>query len=127
MIKLIRNERGSQTIEFVGVMPFFLLMIVIVWQFAVVAGAAITAKAAAMDGARVAMVDDSGQYETAVRNVAGAYSIEAIERKSVIENGEEYVTVKVKLQVPLWRQKVLFDLSKLNVPVSAEVTVRKEK
>lgn len=127
MMKLIRNERGSQTIEFVGVMPFFLLMIVIVWQFAVVAGAAITAKAAAMDGARAAMVDDSVQYETAVRNVAGGYPIDKIERKSVLEGGEEYVTVKVKLRVPLFRHKVLVDMSKLTVPVSAEVTVRKEK
>jgi Flp pilus assembly protein TadG len=127
-IRLLRCQRGSQAIEFIGILPLFLLMILIVWQFALVAITAVTAKEAAMEGARAAMVEEAGDsgYETAVRSVASPY--DPVATKSEFgSGGNTYVTVKVTLKAPLLANNQLFDTSGLELPVSSQVTVRKEK
>lgn len=121
--RFLRNERGAQAIEFVGIIPLFLLMILVVAQFALVGITAVVAKQAAMEGARAAMVaDGSGPgYETAVRNTAGGYKIRNISRST---NGE-YVTVRVELESPMVTGS-LFG-SGWALPISTQVTVMKEK
>jgi Flp pilus assembly protein TadG len=121
-MRYLRDQRGSQAIEFVAVLPLFMLVVVVVLQFASAATAKVTAEAAAMDGARMAMVE--GNYQEAVRMVVdGKYSVESV---SMQANGD-YVTVKVTLQVPLLDSDGIFDTSGLSLPVSAEVTMRKEE
>ncbi|UFJ40800.1 pilus assembly protein [Brevibacillus humidisoli] len=124
MIKQLKNERGSQAIEFVAVLPLFSLMIIIVWQFALASTAKVTAEAAAMDGARMAIVsDDRGDVEKAVSKVAHQYE----HTVSLSDEGDDYVTVQVTIQVPLLDQDALFDTTGLSLPVSAEVSLRKEQ
>lgn len=124
-MKDLRDERGSQTIEFVAILPLFTLVVLIVWQFALAATAKVTAEAAAMDGARMAIVsDERDDVVAAVSKVAHQYE------HTVSLSGDktgEYVTVKVTLQVPLLDQDALFDTTGLSLPVSAEATLRKEQ
>ena len=124
LFRLVRNERGSQAIEFVAILPLFTIVILIVWQFALAATAKVTAEAAAMDGARVAMVGgQQADVQHAVRNVASGYRVDLV---SVNDDGT-YVTVTVTLQVPLVNSTRVFDTTGLSLPVSADVTVRKEE
>jgi hypothetical protein len=106
-------------------LPLFLLMILIVWQFALAAAAAVTAKHAAMEGARAAMVEDAAgtNYETAVRNAASSYEISRITKQNV---AGEYVKVTVTLNAPLLNSGI-FQTAGLKLPITAEATVRKEK
>ncbi len=122
----LRNEKGSQAIEFIGVLPLFLLMILIVWQFALAAAAAVTAKQAAMEGARAAMVEEVQEtsYETAVRNAASGYKVSKVAKQ---ETSDGYVKVSVTLNAPLLSNAKLFNTKGLELPVTAEATVRKEK
>lgn len=121
---VLREERGSQAIEFVAVLPLFLFMVIIVWQFALAATAKVTAEAAAMDGARMAIVsDDRKDVEAAVSKVAYRYDHTVA---LSTDEAEGYVTVRVTLQVPLLDQDVWFDTTGLSLPVSAAVTLRKE-
>lgn len=128
-MRYIRNEKGSQLLEFTGILPLFLLMIIIVVQVAMAASAAVTAKAAAMDGARVAMTRDSSDedYKTAVRNVASGYTVTSITRSDSSDGLFQYVTVRVTMEVPLLNNKRLFDTTGMSIPVSAEVTLKKEE
>jgi len=122
----IRNERGSQLLEFVGILPLFLLMIIIVIQFAMAASAAVTAKAAAMDGARVAITDNGNEYITAVQNVASSYQITSVSKSESSDGMFTYVTVHVTLEAPLLNNSTLFNTTGLSIPVSAKVTLKKE-
>lgn len=128
-MRYIRNERGSQLIEFAGILPLFLLMILIVVQFALAASAAVTAKAAAMDGARVAITREGfdEHYKQAVNNVASGYNVTSITRSESSDGLFEYVTVKVTMEVPLLNNDALFDTTGLSLPVTAEVTLKKEE
>ena len=120
---LVRNDRGSQAIEFVGVLPLFLLMIVIIWQVALAADRYITVKAAAMEGARAGVVvtDGTGSSaaERAAKNVAGAAA------QVTSSDGGTYFTVKVEMKVPLLNNS-LFKTNGLALPVSSSVTLRKD-
>lgn len=122
----IRNERGSQLLEFVGILPLFLLMIIIVIQFAIAASAAVTAKAAAMDGARVAITDSGNDYRTAVQNVASSYNITSISKSESSDGMFTYVTVHVTLEAPLLNNSAMFNTTGLSIPISAKVTLKKE-
>jgi hypothetical protein len=107
------------------VLPLFLLMIFIVWQFALAASAAVTAKHAAMEGARAAMVEDAGgtNVQNAVHNAASSYEISKIAKQD-LSGG--YVKVTVTLNAPLLNASI-FKTAGLKLPITAEATVRKEK
>jgi hypothetical protein len=101
-------------------------MILIIWQFALTAAAAVTAKQAAMEGARAAMVEEAQgtNYETAVRNAALNYKVSNVTKE---ESSEGYVKVSVTLNAPLLTNVKLFNTTGLELPITAEATVRKEK
>ena len=54
MIHRFRNNRGSSSVEFIAILPFFILLGLVVWQFAVIGYAILNTQAAARDGIRVA-------------------------------------------------------------------------
>lgn len=126
--RLTGNEQGSQAIEFVGVLPLFLLMILIVTQFVYAGVTVVVAKQVAMEGARAAMVEltSGANYEAAVRNAAGKYKVNSLSKHEYISGSDTFVTVKVTLESPIVTGG-LFRSSGISLPVSSEVTVRKEE
>lgn len=126
--RMAGNEQGSQAIEFVGVLPLFLLMILIVTQFVYAGVTVVVAKQVAMEGARAAMVEltSGANYEAAVRNAAGKYKVNSLSKHEYISGSDTYVTVKVTLESPIVTGG-LFRSSGISLPVSSEVTVRKEE
>ncbi|TRM12068.1 pilus assembly protein TadE [Lentibacillus cibarius] len=100
MKKYLKNERGSQTLEFVGMFPLIVIAALVAWQILMAGYTMIVGEAAARDAARVASVD--GNYEQAARNSASGLYVSS--RKSDLGDSVEVtVTTKVPtLKIPIW-------------------------
>ena len=95
------NQDGASSIEFLAVLPFFLLMAMVVLQFAVVGFAVLNTQAAARDGVRVAAVTlDSGRARTAAYESFGAgnelYSLDEV--LVDVGGGQAQVTVESSIR-----------------------------
>lgn len=95
--KYIKNEKGSQLIEFIAVFPMILMALLFIWQVALIAYTVVVAEAAARDGARVAAV--GGDYITAVERAAHGLHVTSSASEGNTSYGKE-VTVTVKATVP---------------------------
>lgn len=73
--KCIKNEKGSASIEFLGMVPLLLLLFVMLWQFLVIGYALIVTHSAVNEGAKVyAVTADSSEASAkagAIMNKAG--------------------------------------------------------
>lgn len=65
--KSIRNEKGSMSIEFLGILPFYFLFFLLLWQVVASGYAVLSLKSAANDGAQVYAL--TGDYDDAVKAV----------------------------------------------------------
>ncbi|HZG17677.1 MAG TPA: TadE family protein [Candidatus Bathyarchaeia archaeon] len=71
--RMITSEKGSVTVEFIGILPLVFLIMMICWQFLVGVYGVITAQAAANEAAKVyAITRNSGEALNAARNVVNA-------------------------------------------------------
>ncbi|WP_100406439.1 TadE/TadG family type IV pilus assembly protein [Bacillus solitudinis] len=108
LINLIKhNQRGSATIEFIGMVPFVFMLLMIVLQFFVAGFAVFSVQSAANESAKVyAATNDMVKAETAARDVliansnlyapSGSYS-------SISPSGSEAFTSQVNVNL-----KILF-------------------
>lgn len=69
--KFVKNERGSQAIEFVAMFPLVLLSILIIWQIGLIAFSLVVGESAARDGARAAAIHDPDWKTVAERSASG--------------------------------------------------------
>ncbi len=56
----IKNEKGSATIEFLGMLPFVAIVMVLVWQMVVSVHSVIIAQSAANEAAKVYSITENG-------------------------------------------------------------------
>jgi Flp pilus assembly protein TadG len=117
MFTFLKDERGSQTIEFVATIPFYIIMMLMIWQFGLAAYAMVVAEAAANDGARAAAAGNKGIV--AAQKTAYGFKIRTREERSVNE-----VTFAVSLDVPM--VKLPF-LDGRNISMTAKATMPLEK
>ena len=61
--RLIKDEKGSLSIEFLGILPLYFLLFLLLWQVVASGYAVISLKAAASDAAQVYAVSED-YYET---------------------------------------------------------------
>ncbi|GIN58129.1 hypothetical protein J8TS2_24480 [Lederbergia ruris] len=95
--KYIKNEKGSQLIEFLAVFPMVVMALLFIWQVALVAYTVVVAESAARDGARVASV--GGDYSAAVDRSAHGLEVSSSLSEGTTSYGKE-VTVTVNATVP---------------------------
>ncbi|RDI37948.1 TadE-like protein [Falsibacillus pallidus] len=73
----LKNEEGSSTIEFLGILPFILIVIMIAWQLIVTVQAIVVTQSAANEAAKVySITDNPVEAEQAARkivNTGGSY------------------------------------------------------
>ncbi|MEN2467392.1 TadE family protein [Ornithinibacillus sp. FSL M8-0202] len=68
--KVKKNEDGSATIEFLGIVPIALLLLVIIWQFIVGVNAVVVAKSAVNEYAQVySVTKEIGEARDAASNI----------------------------------------------------------
>lgn len=69
--KYVKNEQGSQAIEFVAMFPLIILSILIIWQIGLIAFSLVVGESAARDGARAAAIHDPNWKSVAERSASG--------------------------------------------------------
>ncbi|MGG4440739.1 TadE/TadG family type IV pilus assembly protein [Brevibacillus fortis] len=112
--KIVSNEKGSVTVEFIAILPFVFLIMLICWQFLVGVYGVIISQSAANEAAKVyAITGNSGEATQAARNVvnaAGGY----ISFKGADISGEVdgYFTAKVGVQMELGFLPEWFNIKK---------------
>jgi Flp pilus assembly protein TadG len=71
--RFLHNEKGSATVEFIGILPFVLLILLILWQFLTGVYGVIIAQAAANEAAKVyAITGNSGEAMDAARDIVSS-------------------------------------------------------
>ena len=92
------DERGVEIVEFVGIMPWILMIGLLVWQFMVFGHVMLMTAAAAREGARSAAAYDSA-YGAVARVVKGSYPYTVNAGVCAMEGTP--VSVNVRLKVPM--------------------------
>lgn len=102
LVRFSRSHRkGSPTVEFVMVIPFFILMALVVWQMAVAGMAVMDTQAALRDSVRVAAMtqneDEASQQAYKSFGENGSYRISDLE----VDIGDENAVVRATTEVDL--------------------------
>lgn len=70
--KQFKNEKGSMTLEFIGVLPFLLLFVVLLFQVVATGASILSAQSAANEAAKVyALSEDAHEAEQVARDIVG--------------------------------------------------------
>lgn len=102
-MKKFFNQRGSVTVELIGILPLVFLILMICWQFLVGVYAVITAQSAANEAAKVyAITRDNVEAMNAAENVVSAAGGGISYQNGAIHaNGDGYFTAEIDVAVDL--------------------------
>ncbi|MCK6208642.1 hypothetical protein EVU96_24380 [Bacillus infantis] len=102
--KHIKNEKGSQAIEFVAMFPLVILAMLIIWQVALIAFSVVVAESAARDGARAAAVHNPDWASVTKKSAKGI--------KVAVSGGPgaEEARVEVKAKAPVIALPIIADM-----------------
>lgn len=97
----VKNERGSQAIEFLALFPLMLLSILLIWQIGLISFSLVVAESAARDGARAAAIHD-GKWESVARKSAAGIKIVDVRGGPGTDEAEVILDVKAPIvKLPL--------------------------
>ncbi|MGN7387260.1 TadE/TadG family type IV pilus assembly protein [Sporosarcina sp. SAFN-015] len=100
--KSIRNERGSMSIEFIGILPFYFLFFLLLWQVVASGYAVLSLKSAANDGAQVyALTGSEIKAREAVNESIGNSSLLTNATVTVSSGGNGLFDLKISAKHPL--------------------------
>ena len=91
----LKQDRGAETIEFVGTFPLVLLAIAVIWQFSLLGYTAIVAAGASREAARAAAV--RANWRSAAANASIGWNNAT--RRVRVSCGGEVCRATVQLQV----------------------------
>ncbi|MBS4210373.1 TadE family protein [Bacillus sp. FJAT-50079] len=87
----MKNEEGSATIEFLGILPFALLLIVIMWQLIVTVHAVVLVQSAANEAGKVySLTEDASEAAHAAKEIVGASGNYLTFQSAPIQGGKNY-------------------------------------
>jgi pilus assembly protein CpaE len=101
LLARLSGERGQATVEFAGILPLLLIVIILLWQIGLVGYTFMLAGHAAREGARELAIDttdtvkDRPYADTALEDLPTAW------KKGARVDRANHQTVRVKLKVPL--------------------------
>lgn len=101
----VKNERGSQAIEFVAMFPLIILSILIIWQIGLIAFSLVVGESAARDGARAAAIHDPDWKTVAQRSASG------IKVNVTGGPGVEEAHVFVEITAPIVKLPLISDMN----------------
>jgi ABC-type transport system involved in cytochrome bd biosynthesis fused ATPase/permease subunit len=125
-----RHRRGSPTVEFILLVPFFILCLLLLWQLVILGMAVMHTQAAVRDVARVmALTNDKEQAE--VQAEQSFPDMESYRKEQVwIETKDGQAQVKIKTEVDLVLLQVPYRFyleEEASAPIIRKVQDRKLK
>lgn len=125
---LFAEERGSQTIEFVMIVPAVLLLIMCLGEFGKAAWYKLALQSAVRDGAHLAALQaQPGEMEDVVRRAAGSVPVQSVQITQAADN-EIVVTVDSILELKVLHNLGLSDaLSHLRIQAESRVPLLRAK
>ncbi|GAK06095.1 septum site-determining protein [Geomicrobium sp. JCM 19037] len=121
--KAIRNERGSQLLEFLAIFPLIIFAFLFIWQMALAAYSIVIAEVSARDGARVAAIMEDfsgGEVEYAVNQAAKSLEVRNVNVKEGSTSYGREVTVEVQVQM---RTIDVPFIGELDFPITGDATM----
>lgn len=101
-LKVLRNEKGALSIEFLGILPFYFMLFILLWQVVASGYAILSLKSAANDGASVyAMTDDVSEAESAVLQSIGGSALLTNPNVSINLQANGSFTITINADHPL--------------------------
>ncbi|SFE74268.1 TadE/TadG family type IV pilus assembly protein [Alteribacillus iranensis] len=123
LLKYVKNERGSQLIEFVAIFPLIIFAFLFVWQMALAAYTFVVAEGAARDGARVASVSGIGDTEAIASSVQqSARGLDVLGISPSVSSGSYGEEVHVDIEVALKTINVPF-VGELDYEITGTATM----
>jgi hypothetical protein len=126
--KKLKSEKGSAAIEFLGMVPLVLLLLVALWQFFAGAYAFIVTQSAANEAAKVyAMTENTAEATSAAQEIvsaAGDSIIYNASRTSISPTSDRQFSANVGVDFELSFMKKLFKGNTPIIPLDAEVSSR---
>ncbi|MFS0784431.1 TadE/TadG family type IV pilus assembly protein [Bacillus sp. 1P06AnD] len=124
----IRSEKGSATIEFLGILPLAILALLIVWQLIVGIHGVIVAQSAANEAAKVySVTEENGEAYNAANKIVSSASgyLQMTSGSPINADSSRDFTSKVSVDIQLvFLPKKLFSGAAPSVPFTAEVSGR---
>lgn len=100
IVKLKNNEKGSASIEFIGIIPLVFMIMLVLWQFLISAYAVIVAQSAVNEAAKVySITESSSEADMAAANIVNTAGSSIQFLGSGISGGDEFeaeVNVDIK-------------------------------
>ncbi|MBW3110723.1 MULTISPECIES: pilus assembly protein [Bacillaceae] len=98
--KKVNNEKGALTFEFLGILPFFFMFFLLLWQVVASGYAIYTVKTAVNEGAKsYSATKDALEAENTVKKAIGASNVITYDGMSITTpdvNGKFEINVKVE-------------------------------
>ncbi|GIP41195.1 hypothetical protein J31TS4_44750 [Paenibacillus sp. J31TS4] len=89
--KRISDEKGAVSIEFLGVLPYFFLFFLLLWQAVASGYAVVTARSAANEAAKVyAMTKSQTEAEAMARTIIGGSENLQFQHLSISPSGKSF-------------------------------------
>ena len=117
-LKAVRNEKGALSIEFLGILPFYFLFFLLLWQVVASGYAVLSLKSAANDAASVyALTANVNEAQSAMQQSIGGSSLLTGTSISVTPEGNGTFTLTVSADHPLvfvpaeWKKQTAVSLN----------------
>jgi len=117
MKRKYHNEKGSISLEFLGILPFYFLFFLLLWQVVASGYAVMTAKTAVNDAAKwYAATIDTAKTKEVARQTIGSSSVLSYKDLLIEPKGNGQFTVKLQSSHSLifipdrWKDKTAIDL-----------------
>jgi len=117
-LKAVRNEKGALSIEFLGILPFYFLFFLLLWQVVASGYAVLSLKSAANDAASVyALTENANEAQSAMLQSVGGSSLLTGTSISITPQGNGTFTLTVSAQHPLvfvpaeWKKQTAVSLN----------------
>ncbi|SDJ01975.1 TadE/TadG family type IV pilus assembly protein [Natribacillus halophilus] len=98
MLKHCKKERGSATIELLGVLPFIFMFFLILWQAVASGYAVMSSQSAVNEAAKVyAVTEEAHEAEDIAREVVGESSALSVQNFSITPDGSGYFEASISV------------------------------
>lgn len=126
MLKKLKNEKGSATIEFLGMLPFVFLIVLIFWQFLVAGYALMVTQSAVNEAAKTyAITSDIEEARDSAKGFlekAGDNLVYESMPEPTLDNKNFEMTLNVEFQFSILPESLFGELSK--IPFSRTISGR---